>query len=192
MRWVNKPPVYVVTDQEFATYAEAYMEDLKSWKAKGKKDDEQRAWNDDIQRRINEADVYGQPGVKVVYKLASGPAALMRLSVKDDSVKIEDLSAHKGAEGSGVVMVEWAVNYSQREGKGGLLSLYDASNSPGYYAGVYGFETVDGGTMKLDPAKKPELWVRLNDTWKLKKYVTAEGKDKFQFLEDPPGELEPH
>lgn len=192
MRWINEPPVSEVSAEEFEEYAKAYIRDLESWKAPkvGKKDKELQHFNDDIDYRIDEANVYKARGKDIrwaVYKLATGPAALMRMRVTKDSVKIEDLTSHVGGTGGGVIMIEWAVNYSEtKEKKGGRLTLFDAAKTSSnagtsYYAKVFGFESVDGQLMSLDPNEKPEFWERLGGRWKLKKYTQL-------FLEDGPGE----
>ncbi len=180
MKWVTKAPVYVVTDAEFKVYAQAFMTDLKSWQVKGKRDETQKQWNAQIEKILNEADVYGAPGLKVVYKLAEGAAALMRITELSDSVKIEDLAAHVGAKGGGEILVEWAVDYAQQSGKQGVVTLTDMAPE-GYYKAL-GFEYEAAPKMKLVPGDKPAIWTRLEGEWKLAKYIGPDGS-KSQFLD---------
>src|SRR5262249_31368338 len=129
MQWINSPPIEHVTDAEFTRLAKDFIEDLEqNWMLKRPKSPEGKEWNKLVDAAITEANVYGSRGDKFVYKLNGKAAALMRTSVQADSIKVEDLSAHKGSEGGGAIMIEYAVKLSQDRGKKGVLTLFAAGD----------------------------------------------------------------
>jgi hypothetical protein len=106
----------------------------------------------------------------------------MRTSVQRNSIKVEDLSAHKGSEGGGAIMIEYAVNLSQDRGKNGVLTLFAAGGEKlrEYYKKRFGFQGYPDGdsqTMKLDPrvGKGKECWDNLDGKWRLKYPKDPEG-----------------
>jgi N-acetylglutamate synthase-like GNAT family acetyltransferase len=179
MRWINEAPVREVSAQEFARLANVFIEDLEgNWmvdkkvvKALETEDDRKRAkkWNRRVESSIAEADVYGQDGRKFAYLVDGKAVALMRVRQEADSLKVEDLSAHPGSQGAGEIMIEKAVNVSEECGKRGLVTLFAAGDSGGFYEKL-GFESIDNAKLRLRPSGAKE-WVRLSDgKWRLKKY----------------------
>jgi hypothetical protein len=208
MRWVNKAPVFEVSDEEFEELARRFIEDLReNWtvkpavltalqsavktKYRKKKDwairdaliEENKElfsnWNKRVENSKTEADIYSREGRKFAYLLNGRAAALMRVTVKADSLRVEDLSAHPGTQGAGEIMMERAVNVSEECGKGGVVTLYAAGGSEGFYAKL-GLESVDDANLRLRPSDA-NGWVRLSDgKWRLKKYP-----ENTPYLADP-------
>ncbi len=173
MRWVTRAPVYEVDDAQFELDARQLIKNVEKWQTKSDAG-WRKEWNADLEKILNEANVYKRRGddlIKLVYRLAEGPVALMILRSLPDCFKIEDLAAHAGAKGGGVIMVEWAVTHSETNGKNGIVKLIDAAPE-GYYTAM-GFEDVVHPEMRLVPRNKPDLWTLIEGEWKLKKYLAT-------------------
>jgi hypothetical protein len=113
-----------------------------------------------------------------VYRLVGQPVALMILS-GGMSPKLDELTAHPGAEGAGTIMVEFAVNWSKAQGKEGRLIL-DSLNakSTGFwtamgfvkYAELPAQAAAGGCKMRLNPVGNAK-WSNVGGKWRLKKYA---------------------
>lgn len=176
MRWITDAPVTSVSDEEFERLAKEFIRNLqKEWMLKKPKDDDAVIWNKRVESSSGEADVYRAkydnfPTSNFAYMLSGKAGALMRVTVRDDIVKIEDLSTHPGSSGAGEIMIEKAVCFSEKKGFKGCVSLYAAGNSKGFYKKLGFVETASEGTMKLDP-RQSELWVVMSgNKWRLSRY----------------------
>jgi hypothetical protein len=127
-----------------------------------------KPWNQRVQDAINEAEVYRRPGKKFAYRVDGQAAALMRVTVGEDALQVEDLSSHPGSAGAGEIRIEKAVNVSAGCGKGGRVKLFAVERAGGFYAKL-GCASIDGNSRELRPAAAAG-WARLSDgKWRLQK-----------------------
>lgn len=131
-------------------------------------------------KRANEAAVmfseYARAGDKYVLKNDEGqPVGVMSLTldVQSNAKKIETVAADIETRGNGALLIEHAVNESERAGLEGVVTLIDVSAgsdnvgdaSKNIYS-YFGFETIDDepGKMKLNPSRSA-LWQKNGETW---------------------------
>jgi hypothetical protein len=193
MRWIDKAPIRIVEADEFERLAKQFIALHKTFKAKAVRGAGESAaeakqfkddWNDSLESRSNQADVYRHAGRKVVYAVDGEPAALMVLERRPSDVHVEHLAANALVSGAAEVMLEWAAGYSQHEGFGGVLTLFDQASVGGLYAKL-GFVAPDPGdtkNMRLDPAQATGIWRSVGGEWKLQRYLNADGTPKTRFL----------
>jgi len=186
MRWITKAPVYVVDKNDFESLCRTLKENIKYWKygvvstgkGKNKPNPDVKKWNADVVRRADMADeMWGHEGIRAVYKLTEGPVAAMVMKSQDRDIRVEYLVSHIGAKNGGDILLEWAVNYSQDNGKNGILTLFDATGTD-YYKNL-GFDPVsdDPGEkeMRLDPRAKSDKWVQVAEgEWKLTAFAAKQ------------------
>ncbi len=131
-------------------------------------------------KRANEAAVmfseYARAGDKYVLKNDEGqPVGVMSLTldVQSNAKKIETVAADIETRGNGALLIEHAVNESERAGLEGVVTLIDVSagsdNAGDASKNIYsyfGFETIDDepGKMKLNPSRSA-LWKKIGETW---------------------------
>jgi hypothetical protein len=193
MRWIDKAPIRIVEADEFERLAKRFIGLHNALKAKAVRAAGESAaeakqfkddWNNSLDSRSNQADVYRQAGRKVVYTVDGEPAALMVLEHRPTDVHVEHLAASALVSGAAEVMLEWAAGYSQHEKLGGVLTLFDQASVKGLY-GKLGFVAIDPEepqNMRLDPAEAPGIWRSVGGEWKLRRYLNADDTPKTRFL----------
>lgn len=167
--------------------------DLKKINNSGKKNLQKEAVRNEkerLEKVINEASIkekkanqaatmfgeYGRAGDKYVLKNeAARPVGVMSLTDDDQSnaKKIETIATDIETSGNGAVLIEHAVNESERAGLKGVVTLVDVSagsdsagdTSKNIYS-YFGFEPLhdEPGKMKLVPSQSA-LWMKNGKTW---------------------------
>ncbi|MDX7998139.1 hypothetical protein FE394_02735 [Xenorhabdus sp. Reich] len=132
-------------------------------------DEEQRKWKNrcyctkdmlgaginilnDIKNELNYGGKYNYNFFVSYFKLAPiGALILSSSSNLSDFPEVMILVTHSGIKGSGILLIEEAVNKSQQLGKNGKLKLFSLGEVRGIYSNM-GFVEVNSGDMELDPA----------------------------------------
>ncbi|MBV7513804.1 hypothetical protein DFS28_11777 [Pseudomonas sp. 478] len=99
-------------------------------------------------------------------KAGGSVAGLMTLKVQDTDVKVEDLCASPTLPGTGTELIERAVQFSERRGKNGCLTLTDMSKPKveggKTFYGALGFIGPPGDLKRtLNPNANPGIWTPL-------------------------------
>lgn len=179
--WITDPPVIEVDHGEFIRLIAVFRRNLGVYGDNTNTEDGRKQLgfiNEVLDAMLGCLDDPDSAQSKCfAYMIDGAPVALMILS-GGMSPKLDELTAHPGAEGAGTIMVEHAVNWSQAQGKAGRLVL-DSLNrkSTGFWTAM-GFEkyaelpaqAADGGCkMRLNPAAS-DKWSSVGGKWRLNKY----------------------
>ncbi|WP_432723255.1 GNAT family N-acetyltransferase [Jeongeupia wiesaeckerbachi] len=125
--------------------------------------------NTQAQDALNIAESYATIGPKIykfiaITKAEQNIAGLMTLKMEDSAIKVEDVCAKPGMAGVGTKLIERAVQFSEKMGKNGKLTLTDMSKpkeegGPSFYEKL-GFKKQAGELLKkdLDPNTTPAIW----------------------------------
>ncbi|MDO9711538.1 GNAT family N-acetyltransferase [Paracraurococcus lichenis] len=100
--------------------------------------------------------------------------------IKENCTMIHYLVTHPGSSAAGAILVEFAVNYSERSGLNGAVALHSLDGEATRFYRSLGFIeikkglTEDDPVMQLNPFKSAE-WVKQDkNVWRLKRYVGQE------------------
>lgn len=168
--WVNDPPISEVTPEAFR----GHMDRLGSAVGDANVQEVLRAMEGCL------ADQDSAGSRCYAYLIDGMPVSLMIMS-GGMSKKIDELVGHPQAEGSGSIMVEFAVNTAN-----GRLTLDSLNaNSTGFWKamgaeeiGELTAQKAQGGCkMRLVASESPK-WVSVGNKWRLKKYAD-QGLTKF-------------
>jgi hypothetical protein len=123
--------------------------------------------------------MYGGSGKRMFeYRVNGAPVGLMVFepasSTYEKVPEINYLVTHPGSENGGGVLIELAVNLSQKEGCDGKVYLIAASETAKQSYPYLGFVFADGwqgacGKMYLTPGSS-DKWDNVNGRWLIKKY----------------------
>ena len=174
--WVNDPPISEVTPEAFR----GYITRLGNAVADENVQEVLRAMDGCL------ADQDSVGSRCYAYVMDGMPVSLMIMS-GGMSKKIDELVGHPQAEGSGSIMVEYAVNIAN-----GRLTLDSLNaNSTGFWKAMGAVESGDlpaqkaqgGCKMKLVASESPK-WISVGNKWRLKKYAD-QGLNKFSTTQEP-------
>jgi hypothetical protein len=157
-------------------------------------DDDAQKWNDRIDDAISMAgSIAKTPGTTTIgCFFEREPKGLAAISIPED-VPIEDADAavwvdyiatHPMSSGAGGALIEQAVNMSAEAGFEGRLRLMSTSAAKEAYKAL-GFEFDTSGFMTLRPTSKQDVWILLDDIWRLRKYQTKDISSSIEQLRSP-------
>jgi hypothetical protein len=199
IKWINGPPIVAIEDrEEFETLCLQFMRSTRKWKtplpARGAQAEK---WNTRIISGIliarqaltwaNSRWAAGNQSFSA-YMLRGKPIGLMVTSEKQRRgvIYINFLTTHPGSENGGSILVEHAVNLSERAGYDGRVELETLNwASTAAYTALGFVEIADrDGKMKLVPSES-DRWVKVGQEWRLTKH-----QDRRTFA-GPAGRSEP-
>ncbi|ALI03518.1 N-acetyltransferase [Pseudomonas sp. FW306-02-F02-AA] len=121
--------IYQVNQEHYAEAAKAFLFQVADL-IKQKTVTGQRAIQASDALNIAESYSIKEPGMYwfiALTKSGGSVAGLMKLKTQDTEVKVEDLCANPTMQGTGTELIERAVQFSERMGKNGRLTLTDMS-----------------------------------------------------------------
>lgn len=199
VKWINGPPIVAIEDrEEFETLCLRFMRSTRKWKTPlPAKDAQAEGWNARIingiliarQARMwaNRRGAAGNQSF-CAYVLRGKPIGLMATSEKQRRglIYINFLTTHAGSADGGGILVEHAVNISERAGYDGRIGLETLNwASTAAYTALGFVEIADrDGKMNLVPGES-DKWVKVGQEWRLTKY-----QDRRTFA-GPAGRSEP-
>lgn len=179
--WINEPPILRIEDDgEFEALCSQFMRETMAWREPKPTDEQGETWNARINRGIGIAGSAGEyismrggddDKEAFAYMLLGAPVGLMVTSKSniDRLIQVKFLTTHPGSESGGGILIEHAVNLSEKAGYRGCLKLEANKASIMTYKAL-GFVETGGGNMRLAPVES-DKWVQVGQMWRLKEYT---------------------
>jgi predicted Fe-S protein YdhL (DUF1289 family) len=172
--WVNEPPIVEVVDpEEFRGFCTRFVSEITTWKSPSATN-QAAIWNDEIDTRMAIA-IWAESKAGendrqryFAYMLPGIPAGLMVTSERrgQSLIKIKSLATHPGTQGAGGILVEHAVNLSEKAGYKGCLELNEYAAPEGE---AWGFGETEDFQIQLVPGESSK-WVKVGQEWRLTKH----------------------
>lgn len=172
--WVNEPPVVEIVDPgEFRGLCTRFVSEIATWKSLPATT-QTDVWNDKIDNRMAIANLAEGRSWEndrqryFVYMLPGTPVGLMVTSEKQEQslIKVKSLATHPGTRGVGGILVEHAVNLSEKAGYQGRLELSAYAAPEG---GAWGFVETEDFQVQLIP-RESNKWAEVGQEWRLTKH----------------------
>lgn len=172
IKWVNEPPIVEIKDLErFSGFCSRFISGTTKWMVPLETEDA-AIWNDEVKHNITIATLASTwkkaNSRYFVYIVLAKPVGLMVASERQTRglIKINCLATHIGTENAGDILIEHAVNLSQKAGYNGRLEI---SQYAAPEAKAWGFIESDSFRMEL-VARESSMWVEVNNEWRLERY----------------------
>ena len=132
----------------------------------------QERWNDRISSTNTMLKKDYDTGQTFGYFVAGVAVGVMELFAGSAPIYVANLVCHPGADQAGGIMIEYAVNYGQKNLSDPRLELHALNEDARQAYLALGFFSVapEGASMYLDP-KNCNKWTQLSDGWHLTKYA---------------------
>jgi hypothetical protein len=189
LRWVTDPPIFVLTDQADIDLAVNTLKaNLEDWKEvavpfspaasdidqrdwKSPKRTKQERWNVRIKntKRFSWGAIGGN--FVVVYRVAGAPIGLMAMDELGGTPYVLGLVTHPGSENAGAILLEYAVQKSDEQGKGGKLKIMPENEECREAYLHLGFVGPPDNLMTLDPASRRDIWSKPGPKWLVTKFI---------------------
>jgi hypothetical protein len=180
-QWITDPPVKLRSGEEFMLDANNLEMLFAKYGATEQKGGAATAqWDDHVTEfphalaRIKlapeNAKKSGLSELYYSYMVVGQPVGMMILIEKFRYISIQDLVTLPSVADCGGLMVEFAVNLSERKGNSGKLKLTAATKGAEKAYLAMGFATEEANVMQLTPGSS-DKWSKLESGWKMAKYA---------------------
>jgi GNAT superfamily N-acetyltransferase len=177
--WINEPPIIEMTEEEVASLASLCWDFWDSWDSGMDPESLTRAssfsWEEE------------GPGRYFAYMLGGKLIGAMTLAEQQQHswIRITSLMTHPGSTGAGSILIEHAVNLSEKAGYEGRLGVMLSINRR-WRANfeAKGFVTaLDASVFMTLAPSHSDRWVKVGGSWRLKKHQVRSPLDKHTWRE---------